>query len=138
MPLEPLTDWAVLILERKLDGPGLQPLPFAGAGDRESAAQGARLARAGYGSDRPHLPVLVEPCRLLGTGSGGRLLLHDCDATQGDAGSPILLRVAGGYRIIGLQTAVVAAQNGPVPAAIVVGQARELPAEILRRPRAAR
>jgi protease YdgD len=138
VPLEPLTDWAVLILERPLDGPGLQPLPFAGAGDRESAARGAPLARVGYGADRPHLPVLVEPCRLLGTGAGGRMLLHDCDATEGDAGSPILLRAAGGYRIIGLQTAVAATADGPLPAAIVVGQARELPAEVLRTPRAAR
>jgi hypothetical protein len=81
---------------------------------------------------------MVEPCRLLGTELGGRMLLHDCDATQGDAGSPILLRAAGGYRIIGLQTTVAATADGPLPTAIVVGQARELPAEILRRPRAAR
>ena len=85
------------------------------------------LARVGYSPDRPHMPVLVEPCRLLGAIEGGRLLLHDCDASYGDAGSPILLRTKSGYRIVGLQTLVTSTRNGAVPAALVVGQARDLP-----------
>ena len=126
-PLDPLTDWAVLVLERSLADPLLRPLPFAGAADRQSVAQGAPLARVGYGPDRPHLPVLVEPCRLLGALEGGRLLLHDCDAGDGDAGSPILIRTASGLRIVGLQTLVVDTRRGALPAALVVGQARDLP-----------
>lgn len=126
-PVDPLTDWAVLVLERPLASPQLRPLPFAGAADRQSVAEGAPLARVGYGVDRPHLPVLVEPCRLLGVIDGGRLLLHDCDASYGDAGSPILLRTASGYRIVGLQTLVTNTRRGALPAALVVGQARDLP-----------
>ena len=65
-PADPLTDWAVLTLERPLAGPALRPMPFAGAAERDQVANGAKLARIGYGRDRPHLPVLVEPCRVLG------------------------------------------------------------------------
>lgn len=126
-PMDPLTDWAVLVLEQPIGGPELPPLPFAGAADRQSVGEGAPLARVGYSPDRPHMPVLVEPCRLLGAIEGGRLLLHDCDASYGDAGSPILLRTKSGYRIVGLQTLVTNTRSGAVPAALVVGQARDLP-----------
>ena len=46
---------------------------------------------------------------------------------NGDAGSPILLRTKSGYRIVGLQTLVTSTRNGAVPAALVVGQAHDLP-----------
>ena len=126
-PADPLTDWVVLVLERPLAGPGLRPLPFAGAAERLGAAEGAPLARVGYGRDRPHLPVVVEPCRIVAAARRGRLLLHDCDAAPGDAGSPILVRAGAGYALIGLQTSVATTARGPVGVAVVVAQARELP-----------
>ena len=126
-PADPLTDWAVLTLERPLAGPTLRPMPFAGAAEREQVANGAALARIGYGRDRPHLPVLVEPCRILGSARAGRLLLHDCDATYGDSGSPILIRTPGGYAMVAMETRVTASGADPVPAALVVGRERELP-----------
>jgi protease YdgD len=126
-PADQLTDWAVLVLERPLAGPGLRPLPFAGAAERLRAAKGVPLARAGYGRDRPHLPVVVDPCRVLGVARQGRLLLHDCDAAPGDAGSPILVRAGAGYALIGLQTSLATTARGPAGVAIVVAQARELP-----------
>lgn len=130
-PTDPLLDWAVLELERPIAGPGLEPLPFAGAAERARVAEGASMARVGYGQDRPHLPVLVEPCHMLGVRAEGRLLLHDCDATFGDSGSPLLVRAGRGYAVVGLQTLVLKAGEGPVAAALVVGQARELGGEAL-------
>ncbi|HEX6016246.1 MAG TPA: trypsin-like peptidase domain-containing protein [Geminicoccaceae bacterium] len=126
-PADPLTDWAVLVLERPLARPDLRPLPFAGAAERLGAAEGAPLARVGYGRDRPHLPVVVEPCRVLGAARQGRLLLHDCDAAPGDAGSPILVRAGTGYALIGSQTSVATTARGPVGVAVVVAQPRALP-----------
>jgi protease YdgD len=126
-PADTLTDWAVLVLERPLAGPGLRPLPFAGAAERLGVAEGAPLARVGYGRDRPHLPVVVEPCRVLGVARQGRLLLHDCDAAPSDAGSPILVRAGTGYALVALQTSVATTAHGPLGAAIVVARARELP-----------
>ena len=132
-PADPLTDWAVLTLERPLGRPGLRPMPFAGAADRARGGQGAALARIGYGRDRPHLPVLVEPCRLLGVGAGGRLLLHDCDATYGDSGSPILMRTGDGYAMVAMETAMLRAAGDVVGAALVLGTQRDLPAAALVR-----
>jgi protease YdgD len=131
VPADPLTDWAVLELERPIAGPGLKPLPFAGAGERERVAQGAAMARVGYGRDRPHLPVIVEPCRPLGMAETGQLVLHDCDATFGDSGSPLLVRTDQGYAVIGLQIMVLRTGRGPMGAALVVGQTRELPGGLL-------
>jgi protease YdgD len=130
-PADPLADWAVLVLNSPIAGPGLRPLPFAGAGERAQVAAGAPMARVGYGRDRPHLPVIVEPCHSRGTRAQGRLLLHDCDATLGDSGSPLLVRTVQGYAVLGLQTMVLEAGSGPVAAALVVGRLQELPSEIL-------
>ena len=130
-PADPLTDWAVLTLERPLAGPTLRPMPFAGAAEREQVANGAALARIGYGRDRPHLPVLVEPCRILGSARAGRLLLHDCDATYGDSGSPILIRTPGGYAMVAMETAMIRTKTDVVGAALVLASRRDLPAAAL-------
>jgi protease YdgD len=130
-PADPLTDWAVLDLERPLAGPKLRPLPFAGAAERERVAQGAAMARVGYGRDRPHLPVIVEPCHPLGVAEAGRLVLHDCDATFGDSGSPLLVRTDRGFALVGLQTMVLRTGRGPMAAALVVGRVQELPGGLL-------
>jgi protease YdgD len=133
VPADPLTDWAVLTLERPLAGPALRPMPFAGAADRARVADGAKLARIGYGRDRPHLPVLVEPCRVLGVARAGRLLLNDCDATYGDSGSPILIRTGDGYALVAMETAMLRAAGDVVGAALVLGSQRDLPAAALVR-----
>jgi protease YdgD len=43
---------------------------------------------------------------------GGKLLLHDCDATFGSSGAPLLLLTPAGAEIIGLQSAIVGLQDG--------------------------
>ncbi|MFL5336559.1 MAG: trypsin-like serine peptidase [Geminicoccaceae bacterium] len=131
VPADPLTDWAVLTLERPLAGPALRPMPFAGAADRARVADGAKLARIGYGRDRPHLPVLVEPCHVLGVVRAGRMLLNDCDATYGDSGSPILIATSDGYALVAMETALLHATGDVVGAALVLGQRRNLPASAL-------
>jgi protease YdgD len=42
----------------------------------------------------------------------GKLLLHDCDATFGSSGAPLLLLTSTGAEIIGLQSAVVGLKDG--------------------------
>ena len=130
-PADPLTDWAMLTLERPLAGPALRPMPFAGAADRARVADGAALARIGYGHDRPHLPVLVEPCHARGLTGSGRLLLHDCDASYGDSGSPILICGPDGYALVAMQTALLRSDTGVVGAALVLASPRDLPAAAL-------
>ena len=44
-------------------------------------------------------------CDVRGSAAEGSLLLHDCDATKGDSGSPLLLAGEGGYRLVAIHVA---------------------------------
>jgi len=98
-------DWAVLVLARDI-GAMATPLSVGRLSESASAgADGVRLVQAGYSQDRAHILTVHDGCILLGRGSGGRLLFHDCDATHGDSGSPILLRRGDRYTVIGIHVA---------------------------------
>lgn len=117
-PSDPATDWAVLTLASPLPArPNLRPIALARAADLAALHAGTALLQAGYSRDRAHMLTVVDPCQLVrqrrsraesGARSGaGTLLYHDCDATFGDSGSPILMRVADGLRIVGIHVAAV-------------------------------
>jgi protease YdgD len=131
-PQSLLLDWAVLRLEHPATAGGrVQPMPIAGPSDRARLAAGMALARAGYGPDRPYLPELVDPCHVVALAERDQLLLHDCDASPGDLGSPILVRrPGGGWVVLAIQVAVVSYQDRPVAAAVLLK--RELPADAFR------
>ena len=75
-------DAAILILDAPID---IRPVPLA----RDDTAD--RIVQAGYSQDRAYILSIDEGCRVVGPILGGRLLLHDCDATRGDSGSPLLV-----------------------------------------------
>ena len=75
-------DLAILVLNAPID---IRPLPLDGT---DTAG---RVVQAGYSQDRAHILSIDEGCRVVGPTLGGRLLLHDCDATRGDSGSPLLV-----------------------------------------------
>lgn len=130
LPNELARDWAILILDRPVaDGKRLRPLPIASPADRAGLAAGGTLVRVGYGADRPHLPVKVEPCRPLAADEARGILLHDCDATFGDSGSPLMIRRGNTLALLAVQTAIVPYKDKPVGAAILLG--REIPASAL-------
>jgi protease YdgD len=109
-PGDPATDWAVLTLASPLAAiPGLRPIALALAADLAVLSDGMALLQAGYSRDRAHMLTVVEHCQLVGRrrSKAGALLLHDCDATFGDSGSPVLLRIGGDLRIVGIHVAVV-------------------------------
>jgi protease YdgD len=62
--------------------------------------QGGLFLQAGYSRDRPHMLTLNRPCRLVGFARDDRLVLHACDATFGDSGSPILVELDGGFHVV--------------------------------------
>ena len=125
-------DWAIVELDLDLQaGAGIRPIPL-GAGANRAMLETLPLARGGYGADRPHLPVMIEPCHALGLAEQGRVLLHDCDATQGDSGSPILARREDDYVLVGVQTAVV--NRGPDVAGLAILMERVVPAAELLLP----
>lgn len=103
-------DWAVITLEAPLAAPPtpIWPMEFGGA---VLALEDGSMLQAGYSSDRPHMLSVHEDCDLVGVTGGVPLLLHQCDAIEGDSGSPLLLYRDGRYGVIGLHTARVVSEG---------------------------
>jgi protease YdgD len=98
-------DVAVVTLDRAMAAPG-EVLRVA-QGEAPSAAM-----LGGYNQDRAEVIEADPACAVLGgalDAAGRPLLRHDCAATRGTSGAPLLVRTQGGWRVAGLQ---VAAANG--------------------------
>lgn len=93
-------DWALLRLSAAAEAPFL---PWAG----EPPAVGERLAVAGFSQDRTHLLMADQACRLgeRRTQGAAELLIHECSASRGTSGGPILARSQAGWRVVGLNVA---------------------------------
>lgn len=111
-------DWAIMELTEPV-GATVGHLPMLPLGTGETV-----ISQAGYSQDKPHILTIHEGCRVSGRGRGGEIY-HDCDATHGDSGSPILVRVADRIGIAAIhvatawndKTAVGIAITVPVPVA---------------------
>ena len=94
---QPTLNWAILIVDHPL---GLRPIPWrvvGQAGLLETLEDGgATLVRAGYSEDSADRLSAHFGCELAGMSRVSGLMLHGCDATLGDAGSPLLLLRPGG------------------------------------------
>jgi protease YdgD len=71
---------------------------------------GAPLAIVSYGRDRAQAPSIVEPCAAV-AGFGGTIAL-DCAVTFGVSGAPVLERGGGGWRVVGVVSAMGRAFDG--------------------------
>jgi V8-like Glu-specific endopeptidase len=76
-----IKDGAILELEKPLGGI-VDYLPMV-------ALKGREIAKAGYSKDKPHVLTLNEKC--FTQGKREWVFFHDCDATFGNYGSPILV-----------------------------------------------
>ncbi len=70
---------------------------------------GTRVMLGGYGQDRQERILADTECHLLGAGDG--LIRHDCAATRGTSGAPLLAWTQGQWRVIGIQ--IEAKLDGP-------------------------
>lgn len=104
-------DWALVQLERRLT---VQPVELSELSfeQMKSAAADGELTIAGYNGDYAEILTQHHGCHLIAKAANGRLLLHDCDATYGSSGAPLLLVTPGGAEIIGLQSAIVTLEDG--------------------------
>jgi protease YdgD len=104
-------DWALIELERSLS---IQPVQLSSLSFQQmrKAADDGELTIAGYNGDYAEILTQHHGCRLIAKAEGGRLLLHDCDATYGSSGAPLLLLTPAGAEIIGLQSAIVELDDG--------------------------
>lgn len=105
-------DWALVTLKVPLGQTYgyIRPVPFDAARIKQPRP-GATFLQAGYSKDIPHILTSDMDCDLLGvqkTGVGKEpVILHRCDATNGDSGSPILMRDGHRYSLIGIHVATV-------------------------------
>ena len=93
-------DWAVLILATPI---ATKPIPVRSLSARNlKTLPRDRLMRAGYSQDRPHLLSLHDGCGITGDVDGGPVLIHTCDATRGDSGSPLIIMTDEGPFLVGI------------------------------------
>jgi protease YdgD len=104
-------DWALVELERSLS---IRPVQLSSLSFQQmrKAADDGELTIAGYNGDYAEILTQHHGCRLVARAEGGQLLLHDCDATFGSSGAPLLLVTPAGAEIIGLQSAIVQLEDG--------------------------
>jgi protease YdgD len=93
------SDWARLELDGAI--PDLiAPLPIA----IEPPLSGVAIVLAGYNQDRAQVLMADLSCHITGTAmaAGKPFIAHDCDATRGTSGGPLLVRQGGDWAVIGI------------------------------------
>ena len=92
-------DWAIIEVR---GASAIQPisLQMLGRSDVDAGVTDNILVRAGYGQDRAHMLSAHQGCSVVGW--DGDLMLHDCDGTRGDSGSPVFLQRFGETTLVGL------------------------------------
>jgi protease YdgD len=111
-------DWAVLTLDRDVAAV-VGTLPLLTLEQQRALVPGTRITHAGYSQDKAHMLTKHEGCQLLPAVSTN-LLRHDCDATRGDSGSPILTAEPGGMRLAAIHVATTMRDGQPVGLALLV------------------
>jgi len=130
MPTRPADDWAVIELDRDLArSAAIRPIPLAGGRPHAADSGGIALKRIGYSADRPHLPMIVDFCRVRGLAEQGALLIHDCDAIEGDSGSPLIIESASGPRVLAVHVALARYHQTILGVGVVL--TRQVPASVL-------
>ncbi|MBT7953586.1 MAG: trypsin-like serine protease [Rhodospirillaceae bacterium] len=91
-------DWAILTLDKTIaELVGVIPL-----GNMKPER---KITQAGYSKDKPHILTLNKTCNILQHDNQRGLILHDCDATKGDSGAPILQWHNNRFELIGIHVA---------------------------------
>jgi protease YdgD len=108
------SDWARLELDGEIPGV-VAPLTIVA----EPPRLGAAIALAGYNQDRAQILMADLACHVTGTitAGGKSFIAHDCDATRGTSGGPLLVRQGSGWAVIGINLAATAGTNLALPAA---------------------
>lgn len=114
-------DWALLTLGAAIGTPD-RILPL----QREPPPPRTPLMLGGYQQDRPEVLIADTECRLVGLqrhATGHQTLVHDCAATRGVSGAPLLMQLPDGrgWAVAGVLAVMAAdmALGHAVPAAVV-------------------
>jgi protease YdgD len=109
----PACDWARLELVAAIP-PAIAPLAVASA----PPLPGTAIALAGYSQDKSQLLMADASCHITGIATlrGETLLTHDCSATRGTSGGPLLAERGGRWEVVGINIAFTDAANIALPA----------------------
>ncbi len=68
---------------------------------------------AGYNQDRAQILMADLSCHITGTVmvAGKPFIAHDCDATHGTSGGPLVVRQGSGWAVVGINIAAAAGAN---------------------------
>lgn len=107
------SDWARLEFNDAITDP-VVPLPIAA----EIPPSGAAIALAGYNQDRGQILMADLGCHITGTATvaGKPFIAHNCDATRGTSGGPILMKQGDGWLVIGINVGAAVKANFALPA----------------------
>ena len=112
------SDWAILTLDAPLATVDLT-LPI----DPRLPPRGTPIMVGGYAQDHPNVLTADQTCHITGLSadrSGHKLVLHDCSATHGVSGAPVLYRSRLGWTICGVNVA--RSKSEPVGLATLVDE----------------
>lgn len=117
------SDWALLTVDHRLGTPDhILKLSV------EPAGVGTRVMLGGYGQDHAYVLMADLSCRIIGMASdrtGRPLLRHDCAATRGVSGAPLLVQDGNQWRVAGMDVAAKGSRAEGV-AVILDSAARQL------------
>jgi protease YdgD len=114
-------DWALVELDRPIGQPN-NFLPIT----LRSPSVGDDVALGGYAKDHPEILMVDLHCHVLGVmldRKGMPLIRHDCSATHGVSGAPLLMRNSGGWEIGGIEVVESANAGGGASVLYEVAQA---------------
>ncbi|MEH6545890.1 MAG: trypsin-like serine protease [Sneathiella sp.] len=110
-------DWAIATLKEPL-GESFGYISAISINDQELNKDVTSLStfvQAGYSKDIPHMLTVHEGCQIESiekdSSTVATILLHKCDATNGDSGSPILMRKDASFGLVGLHVATYKSVN---------------------------
>jgi protease YdgD len=108
----PASDWARLELAEAVPT-AIEPLRLS----TEFPRSGTAVALPGYNQDRIHRLMADISCRITGMAviRGERLLTHDCSATRGTSGGPLLAQRGDHWEAVGINIGVTPSENIALP-----------------------
>ncbi|MBQ0724230.1 MAG: trypsin-like serine protease [Cycloclasticus sp.] len=106
------SDWAILALESAIYN--VTPIPISSLTMQElmAAKQTLAVIQAGYSGDRPYILTANKRCKVTKKYHNQPLIGHDCDATKGDSGSPLLVKINGQFQLIAIHVGTEQHSNG--------------------------
>jgi len=99
-------DWVIIQLEKKLD---IKPVPLAQIDFPRLIALGkaGEMSNAGYSADWPEIVMRDKGCAVEKIFAEVPLVLHNCDATFGASGGPLLWIHGDKVEVVGVQSGAV-------------------------------